>query len=167
MRLYVVMCPACACWLLFVQGCGGGGDQRDTAPVRGIVKCEGAPLTSGTITFTPINDAAKGNPGKPASGVVQADGTFVLTTYEPEDGAIIGRHEVTYTPPEAGEGEEEEEEDSDSASIAEPVPLDDSHPCRFGGRSEAEVVDGDNSLTIDLGGLSPEGDEDGEEPMEE
>jgi hypothetical protein len=33
--------------------------------------------------------------GKLAFGVLQSDGTFVLGTYEPEDGAVVGDHWVT------------------------------------------------------------------------
>jgi hypothetical protein len=47
-------------------------------------------------------------PGKPATAAVAPDGTFVLSTYEPEDGAAVGRHHVLYTPPE-GAGDVDEE----------------------------------------------------------
>jgi hypothetical protein len=39
------------------------------------------------------------HPGKPASGEVQPDGTFQLSTYQDADGALIGKHTVRYSPP--------------------------------------------------------------------
>lgn len=156
---------------LMALGCGGGHSRFDTAPVRGTVLCEGQPLTSGTISFTPVAEAKTATTGKSASGAVGPDGTFVLTTYEPEDGAIIGRHTVYYIPPASGEDaeaevEEEDGEASETAAASPATPLPDTHPCRFGGRAEAEVVEGDNELTIELAGWTP-GEEDGDSEAEE
>lgn len=130
-------------------GCGGGG-EFDVAPVTGKVLCEGEPVTAGFITFTPIAKDKKGEPGKPAAGIIQPDGTFELTTYEPGDGAVVGKHNVTYSPPMAGEeggGEEEELEEGESASTPPPVQK---HACRLGGSATATVKAGDNNLTIEL-----------------
>jgi len=49
--------------------------------------------------FTPINTDKKSNSGKPASGEIDSQGQFILTTYTPEDGAIVGRHHVQILPP--------------------------------------------------------------------
>lgn len=135
--------------------------QFDVAPVRGTVTCEGQPLSSGAISFSPIAEGS-GEPGKPALGAIQPDGSFVLSTYAPDDGAVIGRHRVTYIPPlPPGEGEEGDEEDGVSLPQL-PLPAD--HPCVNGGTSpqEVEVVGGENNLTIELTGLTVEGEEEGD-----
>jgi hypothetical protein len=48
-----------------------------------------APVGNVTITFTPSD-------GRPASGTVDADGRFTLSTFAMRDGAVIGRHRVTF-----------------------------------------------------------------------
>lgn len=138
-------------------GCGSG-DQLDVAPVRGTVTCNGKTLTSGDVTFSPIAESQEGMPGKPAFGSIGPDGTFVLTTYESNDGAVIGKHRVTYTPALPGQGGDSEEEDGDS-EMGEPITASQESmkaaaqsdlPCKFGGTAEVEVVAGENNLTIEL-----------------
>lgn len=80
------------------SGCGSS-HQRDVARVSGTVQCDGTPLTSGVVIFTPIEvesaenlteqDFAKG-----ARGEIQPDGTYKLSTYSEDDGAVVGVHEV-------------------------------------------------------------------------
>jgi hypothetical protein len=71
--------------LLLLAGCGKTTPQ--TAPVNGKVTLNGQPLTSGTVITIP-------EAGRGARGVIGADGSFALQTYEKNDGAIIGRHRV-------------------------------------------------------------------------
>ncbi|MBW3542412.1 MAG: hypothetical protein KY476_19275 [Planctomycetes bacterium] len=76
--------------LLLMCGCGGRDPDRPaTAPVTGTVTYNGKPLTEGTVTFVP---QAKGNP---ATGQIGPNGRFTLTTYETNDGAVVGFHVVT------------------------------------------------------------------------
>jgi len=77
-----------------VAGCGSGGKAR----VTGKVTMNGKPVTGGLVSFTPIA-AEKKEPGKPASGEVQQDGTYTLGTESKGDGAVPGKHSVRYTPP--------------------------------------------------------------------
>jgi hypothetical protein len=78
--------------LLTFAGCGSSTPTgAATSPVKGKVTYKGQPLTKGTVTFEP--DGA----GKEASGDIQPDGTFVLTTYKKDDGAVIGNHRVMVT----------------------------------------------------------------------
>ncbi|MDY0168420.1 MAG: hypothetical protein RBS80_17860 [Thermoguttaceae bacterium] len=70
---------------LAIAGCGG--DQLSTAPVQGKVLYQGKPLQFGAVTFQPAA-------GPPASGAIQSDGTFRLSTYGRNDGAILGTHKV-------------------------------------------------------------------------
>jgi len=51
-------------------------------------------LTSGIVTFTPITGKG-GKGGYVATGEVESDGTYVLTTFDTGDGAILGQHAVT------------------------------------------------------------------------
>ena len=60
-----------------------------------MVTVEGKPFTTGKVMFAP---AAKGDDhraGRAAFGVLGPDGSFELSTYEPGDGAVVGRHSVT------------------------------------------------------------------------
>ncbi len=82
---------------LTTLGCGGGGDRYDTVPVSGIVTCNGKPVANGVINFTPMAEQGRseGNRGRVALSKTDSNGRFKLTTYENEDGAIVGRHTVT------------------------------------------------------------------------
>lgn len=71
--------------LLILVGCAKTTPQ--TAPVNGKVVFNGKPLTTGTVVTIP--DAGRG-----AHGVIGADGSFTLQTFEKNDGAILGRHRV-------------------------------------------------------------------------
>lgn len=67
-------------------GCGDGRSKR--VPISGQVLIDGEPLTVGTIRLIPEND-------RPSVGEIGPDGRFSLTTYEDQDGAILGTHKVT------------------------------------------------------------------------
>lgn len=57
-------------------------------PVNGKVLYNGQPLPYGAVMFQPEK-------GQPAVGDVAADGTFSLSSYGPNDGAVPGRHAVS------------------------------------------------------------------------
>lgn len=89
------------CWLL-TSGCGDGIPKR--YPVRGIVQfADGSPVKTGTIELG-------GNGSRwTASGEIQRDGSFVLTTVNPGDGAVPGEYRavirqliLAYLPAEGG-----------------------------------------------------------------
>lgn len=86
--------------LITLSGCSG---NPSTAKVTGKVTYDGGPVTSGSVTFAPVS----GTEGKPATGVVQSDGSYALSTYAEGDGAVVGSHRVTYV---AGGGDSVEEE---------------------------------------------------------
>lgn len=114
-----------------VTGCGPG----DRAAVKGRVSYDGQPVTGGSITFAPIASAAKA--GKPATGKVQPDGTFVLGTDTAADGALIGRHDVFYRPPAAAS---ENADPNVRSAYQGLVPKE----------SEVEVKAGQNEIAIEL-----------------
>jgi len=74
-------------------GCGSSG--ADTAakliPVKGKVTVKGEPLSAGTVRFEPDDF------GRPASGNLKSDGTFVLSTLKEGDGVVAGHHRVSIT----------------------------------------------------------------------
>ena len=75
--------------LLGLTGCGA--DQMPLGQVSGVVTAGGQPLSSGVIHFVP-------QAGPKASGVLDQQGGYRLTTYVGGDGAITGRHQVYFTP---------------------------------------------------------------------
>lgn len=79
--------------LLFALGCGGSGDFV-VAPVRGVVTVDGKPLAGGRLMFAPV---AKGSikAGKTGFADIQTDGTYAVSTYGSEDGAVVADHWVT------------------------------------------------------------------------
>ncbi|WP_435008364.1 hypothetical protein P12x_005592 [Tundrisphaera lichenicola] len=68
-------------------GCGAKSEFPDTLPVSGKVTYKGQPVTKGTVTFQP-------DQGQPATGAIQADGTYQLSTFAEKDGALPGHHKV-------------------------------------------------------------------------
>lgn len=69
---------------------GCGGDRLPVVPVEGKVTYQGKPLEFGAVIFQPA-----AGPG--ASGTIQPDGTFRLSTYGNEDGAVLGTHKVAFS----------------------------------------------------------------------
>jgi hypothetical protein len=79
--------------LLLGCGCGcgakGAGSSPTLIPVKGKVTFKGQPLTTGTVRFEPEDY------GRPATGALQSDGTFVLSTLTEGDGVVAGHHRVS------------------------------------------------------------------------
>lgn len=76
--------------LVAILGCGDG----NRASVTGKVTANGAPVTGGTLGFSPVGGGAK-----PISVAVAADGSFDLSG----DGVAIGKNSVTYMAPAGGD----------------------------------------------------------------
>lgn len=85
--------------LLVSSGCGDGLDRFETAKVTGRVLCDGVPVPDVRIYFTPIAAAGKVNSGRQGMANAAADGTFVVSTYGTNDGAVVGRHNVMVDSP--------------------------------------------------------------------
>ena len=72
--------------LLLLPGCGPGRPAR--VPVSGTITIDGRPLEHGFVRFHPKENRA-------AQGEVGPGGRFTLTTYEPGDGCVLGKHRVS------------------------------------------------------------------------
>src|SRR3954470_5912661 len=81
--------------VLFFAIPGCNHSSLELAPVHGKVTIDNKPLFQGKVMFAPVAKGNDVNPGKPAWGNIQADGTFRLTTYKNDDGAVVGEHWVT------------------------------------------------------------------------
>lgn len=83
--------------VVFLSGCGGTTEQVSNllkpVPVKGKVSYKGKPLTGGTIRFEPEDG------GREASGNIEPDGSFTLSTFQADDGAVAGSHKVAVEPP--------------------------------------------------------------------
>lgn len=81
-RFLVVFAVLISCAL---TGCGDGRPER--VPVSGRVMLDGKPLTRGYIRVVPSEARSSGGP-------IDSNGRFVLGTYEPDDGCVVGTHRV-------------------------------------------------------------------------
>jgi hypothetical protein len=81
--------------LLATAGCGPKGPVR--VKVSGKVKYKDGSIPTGevaVIRFEPVNP---GPGSKAASSGINPDGTYSLTTMDPNDGAFPGDYKVTFT----------------------------------------------------------------------
>lgn len=75
--------------LSLIAGCS---DKLRTYPVTGkVVFKDGSPVHVGTIEFKSMDKKIQ------ARGTIETDGSFKLTTYEPNDGAVLGKHQCIVT----------------------------------------------------------------------
>ena len=88
-----------ACWFVLVAACGCGSQRTDkwtearpqVYPTSGVVQYKGAPLDGATVVFRSESEQ------RAAYGISDANGRFKLTTFEKEDGAVAGTHQVRIT----------------------------------------------------------------------
>jgi hypothetical protein len=64
-------------------------DRLATFPVHGKVMYRGKPVTGASVAFLAPGAS------RVAGGTTDESGEFQLSTFEPNDGAIVGTHEVT------------------------------------------------------------------------
>ncbi len=76
------------------SGCSRGGLSTYRAGGK-VTFPDGTPVTGGWVEFRAAN------PDSPVSarGQIKPDGSFQLTTYYPDDGAIEGEHQALVIPP--------------------------------------------------------------------
>src|SRR5437773_10785720 len=70
-------------------GCGG---KDQPVKVEGVVTLDGEPVEGAIVSFLPDEGG-----GRFAHGLTAKDGSFRLTTYKPDDGALRGDYRVTVT----------------------------------------------------------------------
>jgi hypothetical protein len=75
---------------VLAAGCGGPSNM---ARVTGVVTYNGTPVAGAKVMFD-----CPGVSARTAVGVTDASGEFVLSTFAPGDGAVIGRHRVAVSP---------------------------------------------------------------------
>jgi hypothetical protein len=138
------------CCLLLVAGCGGGGDQLETAEVTGKVTYKGEPLRIGSVLFTPVGG------GPSAQANIDRNGNYTLGTYTETDGAVLGEHQVmivAMTSP-GGSGLPEDANKGDVAPVSL-IPDIYADPQNSG--LKAEVNAGGNVINFDLKEVPPPG----------
>ncbi|MDR3233337.1 MAG: carboxypeptidase-like regulatory domain-containing protein [Planctomycetaceae bacterium] len=90
MRHFITITLFIVTTFTFISGCGTNG-LTGLYKVNGKVTLQGQPLAGVVVTFSlAVQDPEK----RPASGVTAADGSFVLTTLKPGDGAYPGKYKV-------------------------------------------------------------------------
>jgi hypothetical protein len=72
-----------------LSGCSSRSGRPPTVPVHGNVTYKGKPVANASVAFL-----APGAPA-PAAGTTDAAGKFRLSTFKPNDGAVVGTHLVT------------------------------------------------------------------------
>ena len=76
-------------------GCDSKGP--DVYPVSGnVVYQDGTPMTEGMVEFEALDGEWA---GRNARGLIKNDGTYVLTTATPDDGAVAGQHRAIVRAP--------------------------------------------------------------------
>jgi hypothetical protein len=80
--IVVILAGSCGC------GASGAGPLANLVPVKGKVTYKGQALTEGVVRFEPEGF------GRPASGKLQPDGTFELSTLN-VPGVVAGHHRVS------------------------------------------------------------------------
>lgn len=90
----VVVCLWCIVLAVVLCGCGSG-DKLETYHVTGKVTLQdGKPMAGGMVIFHSVEHKIS------ASGVISEDGTCqMMSTYQPEDGAVAGQHRVAIIAP--------------------------------------------------------------------
>jgi len=93
LSLLLVLAPLQA--ILMLHGCGGAKEYK-VASVSGVVRCNGEIIREGLVVFEPVPQPGMKvrEAGRAASGIVQQDGSYILSTYRKNDGAIVGTHSV-------------------------------------------------------------------------
>lgn len=73
-----------------MTGCSGAtSDRPPVAPVRGTVHYNGQPVEAATVTF-----ASPRSP-RTSTGMTNENGEFQLTTFDANDGAVVGENVVS------------------------------------------------------------------------
>lgn len=83
------LCVFWLCGVTLVLGCGDG--RPDRVPVNGSVWVDGKPLEGNFTGFVRLLPVAG---GRPAVGMLETNGNFVLGNYDSDDGCPPGEYRV-------------------------------------------------------------------------
>jgi len=78
-------------------GCSDGLKKFPCASVSGTVTCQGQPVREAQVFFAPKMTGKSAEVGKPGFSWTDENGRFVLSTYDDQDGAVVGVHVVRVT----------------------------------------------------------------------
>lgn len=125
--------------------CGCRGERTEgLAPVKGTITYGGQPVPAGQIFFYPANG------GRRSSGTID-HGRYVLASYKPGDGALIGKHTVVIDATEIPAPPPDLETPGATPAYTPPKRL---LPAEYYDRSttplEADVKDQDNTINFEL-----------------
>ena len=76
---------------VFIVVVGCGPNRPEMAPVHGTVTLNGAAVAGAQVMLVPRQG------GRPAQGITDEQGNFVIKTFEDGDGALLGHHDITVT----------------------------------------------------------------------
>lgn len=79
-------------------GCGNP-EEFPVVPTKGVVTCDGKPVPFAMIFFEPIRTGETAFVGKQGFATANEQGEFVVTTYNDNDGVVLGKHNVHVMPP--------------------------------------------------------------------
>jgi hypothetical protein len=91
MRTQIQLVAVAALALVTAVGCG---KSASTVPVKGKVTTASGPVKGGSLTFAPVASGNANAASSPVIAQVKEDGSF-----EVAGGAVAGRHQVRYNPP--------------------------------------------------------------------
>ena len=125
--------------MLCIGGCGG--KEHDTHPVRGLVRFpDGKLLRNGSVEF----EISRPSQPVTARGKIRPDGTFVLGTYQLDDGAFAGKHRaIVIAEQDIGNGPER-------PGVIQGSPIDAKYRDFSKSGLEFEVKPGNNDIIIEL-----------------
>jgi hypothetical protein len=86
-RCFGFLALTACCYLV---GCNGSNPS--TSPVSGVVTLDGKAVEGASVVFNPVDPALR-----PAMGITDAQGKYVLGTFKADDGAMPGQYKVTVT----------------------------------------------------------------------
>jgi len=137
--------------LLFsFAGCSRDPNMPKLGTVHGKVNYKGKPVESGTVTFNPIPGKG-GETGQNATGQIEADGSYVMTTFSTGDGAILGQHIVAVVVREKGSENQGKPKPDSTIDYSMPKIV---TPSKYASVETSPlrctVREGDNTFDIDL-----------------
>lgn len=128
-------------------GCSGGPTMPTRAPVSGVVKLNGQPVAKVSVQFIPLDEAK----GRSASGQADANGKYVLQTFEPNDGALPGEYKIVVnSPPDEAKAFKDKKVEFTGTKDAGGVKI----PAKYSDPKQtdlkATVKSGNNDIPLDL-----------------